>query len=56
MTVHLTFQPKPEQSERMEEQTGDRDKTITEGLRASLESIKNFVEGHGGKVEPSAAA
>ena len=56
VTVHLTFQPKPEQSERMEEQTGDRDKTITEGLIASLTSIKNFVEGSGGKVEPSAAS
>ena len=55
VTVHLTFQPKPEQGERMDEQTGDRDKTISDGLIASLESIRNQVEGHGGKVEPAAA-
>ncbi len=56
VTVHLTFQPKPEQGERMDEQTGDRDKTISDGLIASLESIRNYVEGHGGKVEPAAAS
>ena len=56
VTVHLTFQPKLEQAERMAEQTGDLDTTISEGLVASLESIKNFVEGRGGKVEPVAAS
>jgi hypothetical protein len=56
VTVHLTFQPKPEQGERMDEQTGNRDKTISEGLIASLESIRNLVEGQGGKVEPAAAS
>ena len=55
VTVHLTFQPKPEQSERMDAQTGDRDQTITDGLVAALESIRNNVEGRGGKVEPAAA-
>ena len=55
VTVHLTFQPKPEQGERMDAQTGDRHKTISDGLIASLESIKNQVEGTGGKVEPAAA-
>lgn len=55
VTVHLNFQPKPEQSERMDAQTGNRDKTIQEGLIAALESIRNKVEGHGGKVEPTAA-
>jgi len=56
VTVHLTFQPKPEQSERMDEQTGDRDKTIMDGLVAALESIRNYAEGQGGKVEPAAAS
>ncbi len=56
VTVHLTFQPKPEQSERMDEQTGDRDQTISDGLIAALESIRNYAEGHGGKVESAAAS
>ena len=55
VTVHLNFQPKPEQGERMDAQTGDRDKTIQEGLIAALASIRNAVEGTGGKVEPAAA-
>lgn len=55
VTVHLTFQPKPEQGERMDTQTGDRDKTIQDGLTAALESLRNQVEGTGGKVEPAAA-
>ena len=56
VTVHLNFQPNPEQGRRMEEQTGDRDGTIQDGLAAALESIRNQVEGRGGKVEPAAAA
>lgn len=56
VTVHLSFQPKAEQGKRMDEQTGDRDKTIQEGLVAALESIRNYVEGRGGKVEPTAAS
>ena len=55
VTVHLSFQPKPEQAERFAEQTGSRDKTIQEGIEASLLSIRNEVEGRGGKVEPTAA-
>ncbi len=55
VTVHLTFAPRPDQAERFEEQTGDRDRTIQEGLEASLLSIRNLVEGRGGKVEPTAA-
>ena len=51
ITVHLTFQPKPNQSSRMDAQTGDRDKTIGDGLISALESIRHLVEGHGGKAE-----
>lgn len=56
VTVHLSFQPKPNQSERMAEQAGgDRDLAIQRGLEAALQSIKNLCEGRGGKVEPPQA-
>ena len=55
VTVHLSFTPRPDQGARMDEQTGDRDTTIQQGLDASLRSIKNIVEGVGGKIEPPAA-
>ncbi len=50
VTVHLSFTPKPEQEEAFKEQTGSRDSTIRKGLTAALQSIKNLVEGDGGKV------
>lgn len=55
ITVHLSFAPRPELGERLDEQTGDRDRTIQEGMEKALVSIQNIVEGQGGKVEPSAA-
>jgi ribosome-associated toxin RatA of RatAB toxin-antitoxin module len=56
VTVHLSFQPKPHQNERLAEQGGgDRDATIQRGLEAALQSIKNLCEGEGGKVEPPQA-
>ena len=55
VTVHLNFQPKSGQEERLESQSGSRDETIQQGLVASLESIRNIAEGRGGKVEPPAA-
>ena len=55
VTVHLSFAPRPDQEERFRKQTGDRDRTIREGLEAGLISIRNHVEGVGGKVEPRAA-
>lgn len=56
VTVHLSFAPRPDQAERFEEQgDGDGDATIQQGLQASLLSIKNLVEGTGGKIEPPAA-
>ena len=50
VTVHLSFDP----NQVMDSQSG-RDAKINEGLEAALQSIKNHVEGQGGKVEPSAA-
>ncbi|MBC8103193.1 MAG: SRPBCC family protein [Cytophagales bacterium] len=55
VTVGLAFAPKPEQDARFEQQMGDRDATIRDGLNKALESIKNILEGKGGKVEPAAA-
>ncbi len=55
VTVHLSFAPRPDQAARMDEQTGDQDAAIQQGLDAGLRSIKNLVEGVGGKVEPPAA-
>ncbi|GCE14363.1 SRPBCC family protein [Tengunoibacter tsumagoiensis] len=51
VTVHLTFDPLPGMSKELAQQTGSQDSTIVEGLEKSLLSIKNIVEGHGGKVE-----
>ena len=55
VTVHLSFAPRPDLAQRMDEQTGDHDRTIQQGLEAALLSIQNQVEGRGGKVEPEAA-
>jgi uncharacterized membrane protein len=35
---------------------GDRDQAINQGMRDALTSIKNIIEGRGGKVESTAAA
>ena len=50
VTVHLSFNPKPELAAAFKEQTGSRDKTIRSGLTAALQSIKNLIEGDGDKV------
>ena len=55
VVVHLSFEPNPAMNKRFEQQTGDRDRTIQEGLQNAVESIKNLCEGRGGKVESSAA-
>ncbi|MBA3943062.1 MAG: SRPBCC family protein [Herpetosiphonaceae bacterium] len=56
VTVHLHFNPKPQQDRRLAEPTGSRDETMQEGLEAALKSIQNILEGHGGKEEPPAAS
>lgn len=50
VTVHLTFKDRPGQGG-----YAASDADIREGLIKSLESIRNLVEGRGGKVEPEAA-
>ena len=54
VTVHLMFEPRPDQDEAFREQMGSRDRTIQDGLEKSLESIRNICEGTGDKV-PSQA-
>ena len=50
LEVRLDFKPNPGQEKAFEAQTGSRDETVQNGLDAALRSIKNEVEGHGGKV------
>lgn len=54
VTVHLSFGPQSSVPEQIEAQSGDQ-RPIQEGLEAALLSIRNIVEGQGGKVEPPAA-
>ncbi len=49
VTVVLDFEPNEGENERLAEQTGSRDAAIHEGLETSLRSLKNEVEGNGGK-------
>ena len=51
VTVRLNFEPKGEIEGNLEEQTGSRDESIREGLRTSLQSLKNHIEGTGGKED-----
>ena len=52
VTVHLSFVPRRHQEVQFEQQTGDVDATIQQGLEAALRSIKSQCEGSGTKVEP----
>jgi uncharacterized membrane protein len=54
--VHLSFTPRPDQAAAYEAQTGDRDRTIREGMRKALGAIKHIVEEqHAGNTLPRAA-
>jgi uncharacterized membrane protein len=55
VTVHLSFEPNAEVGRALKEQTGDRNRTIDEGLGNAMVSIKNLCEGRGGKVESPAS-
>ena len=44
VTVHLSFEPRPELAHQYEQQSGDRDRTINEGLKNALQSVKNLCE------------
>lgn len=56
ITVHITFAMSPEQPQKFEEQGGNRDAMMQEGIGKTLQSIKNLCEGKGGKVEAQTAA
>ncbi len=51
VTVHLSIEPPPQVSKQMAQQKGSQDSAIEEGLDKALQSIKNILEGKGGKVE-----
>ncbi len=55
VTAHLSFEPRPDTKQRLDQQSGDYHRTIQEGLENALQSIKNLCEGRGGKVESAAA-
>lgn len=50
VTVHLSFTPPPQMSQKMDQMSGDHHAAIQEGLEQALQSIQNLVEGTGGKV------
>lgn len=54
VTVHLTFGTEMDLPDRIEENSPS-DRPIQEGMEAALRSIRNIVEGQGGKEEPAAA-
>ena len=49
MTLHIN--PPPQDTENIEERTGDFTSQMQEGVNRCLQSIKNHVEGTGGKDE-----
>lgn len=51
LTVHLSFDPKPELARQFEQQGGNRHEVINRGIQEALISIQNLCEGKGGKVE-----
>jgi hypothetical protein len=52
VTVHISLRGHPPGAD---EGNAPDPAQVQEGLRKGLESIRNHVEGHGGKEEPSAA-
>jgi hypothetical protein len=50
----LKFTPKPEVKQAMDEHQGGPSAAMTDGLRASLQSIKQLCEGTGGKAHSTA--
>ncbi|WP_019584827.1 SRPBCC family protein [Deinococcus apachensis] len=56
VTVRLRFEPDPQRAPNQDMPgQAPSDNQIQEGIDKALESIQNFVEGRGGKEEPSAA-
>ena len=52
VTVHISLRGKPPGAP---DDGAPSRSDVQEGLQKGLESIKNYVEGHGGKEEPAAA-
>ena len=50
----LKFDPKPQVKQSMDEHQGGPSAAMTDGLRASLQSIKQICEGTGGKAHSTA--
>jgi hypothetical protein len=53
VTVHLSFEPTPAIDKNLTGQTGNQGTTIDQEFESALISIKNMIEGHGSRVEPS---
>ena len=53
VTVHISLTPKPEEAQRMQSGGQSVEQILKEGVDKALQSIKNIVEGKGGKVEVS---
>ena len=51
VTVHLSITPPKRMKEGMEQREGSADTAIEEGIEKSLQSLKNEIEGTGGKVD-----
>ncbi len=56
VTVHLSFEPSPQESANHSGAGGGpNEQQIQDGLEKALQSIKNQIEGTGGKEEPASA-
>jgi uncharacterized membrane protein len=51
VTVHISLVPPPQMEKGMSKTAGGPDQAINDGIQRSLESIKNLLEGKGGKVD-----
>lgn len=54
VTVHLSFEPRPEEAQAFAASTGSADETIQQGLEKSLQALQSLLEGRG-KVKTEAA-
>ena len=52
ITIHLSFK---EQGGGDDQHIPDQTRRVQDGLEAAVESIRNLIEGQGGKVEPASA-
>ncbi|MFO7276396.1 MAG: SRPBCC family protein [Pseudomonadota bacterium] len=52
--VHLSFEPRPDQIQQFERQTGDADRTIQQGLEEALQRIQMLFETAASRSQPGA--